>query len=62
MGGAIQKGFDEARDILESLHVLEGGVADGIDQTYQLIQQGLADFREQMSSQSVEPDNPVSSL
>lgn len=50
IGGAIQKGFDEARGILESLQVLEGGVADGIDQTYQLIQQGLADFRELMSS------------
>ncbi|VAW88252.1 hypothetical protein MNBD_GAMMA18-2119 [hydrothermal vent metagenome] len=50
MGGAIQKGFDEARGILESLQVLEGNVASGIDQTYQLIQQGLADFRGLMSS------------
>ncbi len=49
IGGAIQKGFDEARGILESLQVLEGGVASGIDQTYQLVQQGLADFRELMN-------------
>lgn len=59
MGGAIQKGFDEARGILESLQVLEGDVADGIDQTYQLIQQGLADFRELMSSKD-ETDNSSS--
>lgn len=52
IGGAIQQGFDEARDILDGLQVLEGDVADGIDQTFQLIQQGLADFREQISAGS----------
>ena len=41
---SIKKGFAEARDILEGLDVLEGGIANNIDQTFELIQEKLAVF------------------
>jgi uncharacterized protein DUF5610 len=37
----IEKGFNEARDILQSLNVLQGKVAEDIDTTYALVQDGL---------------------
>lgn len=37
----IERGFAEARDILESLSVLNGKVKEDVDSTYDLIQQGL---------------------
>lgn len=37
----IEKGFAEARDILEGMGVLQGRVADDIDETYDLVTQGL---------------------
>ncbi|BAJ00746.1 DUF5610 domain-containing protein [Shewanella violacea] len=46
IGGAIDKGFGEAREILDNLKVLEGGIADGVDNTYSLVQEGLAEFRD----------------
>ncbi|MFT7127968.1 MAG: hypothetical protein ACI89U_000073 [Gammaproteobacteria bacterium] len=43
----IDKGFSEAREILDGLKVLkEGDIAENIDKTYELVQQGLQDFRE----------------
>ncbi len=44
IGGGIDKGFAEARDILEGLKVLEGDIASNIDTTYDLVQQGLKAF------------------
>lgn len=44
IGDAIDQGFKEASDILSGLKVLEGDIADGVDQTYELIQQKLAQF------------------
>ena len=44
--GGIDKGFAEARDILSGLNVLEGGIADNIDKTYALLQDGLNSFVE----------------
>ncbi|MCT8985455.1 DUF5610 domain-containing protein [Shewanella phaeophyticola] len=44
IGDAINQGFKEASDILSGLKVLEGDIADGVDQTYELIQQKLAQF------------------
>lgn len=41
---AIDQGFREARDILEGLEVLQGGIKDNVDRTYELIQQGLDSF------------------
>ncbi|AZG74546.1 DUF5610 domain-containing protein [Shewanella livingstonensis] len=46
IGGAIDQGFKEASDILSGLKVLEGDIAAGVDKTYELIQQGLAQFRQ----------------
>jgi len=45
ISAGIEKGFAEARDILSSLDVLKGDIADNIDQTFSLVQQGLDNFR-----------------
>jgi hypothetical protein len=37
----IDKGFEEAKSILEGLSVLSGEIADNIDTTYSLVQSGL---------------------
>ncbi|WP_342113895.1 DUF5610 domain-containing protein, partial [Pseudoduganella sp. OTU4001] len=42
--GGIEKGFKEARDILQGLQVLGGDIASNIDKTYELVQKGLDDF------------------
>jgi len=44
--GGIDQGFSDARDILESLSVLDGNIATDIDSTYELVQVGLKDFVE----------------
>lgn len=44
IGGGIDKGFAEAREILDSLKVLTGDVASSIDKTYELVQSGLQSF------------------
>jgi len=42
--GGIEKGFKEARDILQGLKVLGGDIASNIDKTYELVQKGLDAF------------------
>lgn len=42
--GGIDKGFEEAKDILESLKVLEGDIEINIDLTYEHVQTGLQSF------------------
>ena len=44
----IERGFEEAKDILESLDVLNGKVKDDINSTYDLIQQGLGRLEDQL--------------
>ena len=44
IGGGIDKGFAEARQILDGLKVLEGDIASNIDKTYELVQSGLKSF------------------
>jgi len=46
ISGGIDKGFAEARDILDGLGVLEGDIATNIDKTYALVQDGLKSFVE----------------
>ena len=46
ISGGIDQGFSEAREVLSGLNVLEGDIATNIDKTYELVQQGLADFIE----------------
>ena len=42
--GAIDQGFEEARNILGGLDVLSGEIAASVDKTYDLIQQKLDSF------------------
>ena len=42
----IDQGFAEARDILEGLAVLEGTIASNIDRTYELVQEKLDAFQQ----------------
>lgn len=44
ISGGIDQGFKDARDILESLSVLDGKIATDIDSTYDLVQEGLKQF------------------
>ena len=47
--GGIEQGFGEAKDVLSGLDVLAGDISDNIDQTYQLVQQGLQAFIDEFS-------------
>lgn len=49
IGGGIDKGFAEARQILDGLKVLEGDIASNVDKTYELVQAGLKAFVENYS-------------
>lgn len=42
--GGFEKGFNEAKDILKGLKVLEGDVESGIQKTYDLVSKGFDDF------------------
>jgi len=42
--GGFEKGFNEAKDILNGLGVLKGDIAEGIQRTYDLVQKGYDDF------------------
>lgn len=44
ISGGIENGFKDARDILDSLSVLDGKIATDIDSTYDLVQEGLKHF------------------
>lgn len=46
VGGGVDKGFEDARGVLDGLGVLNGKIAEDIDSTYSLIQDGFAKFRE----------------
>lgn len=46
IGRGIDRGFAEARQILDGLRVLEGEIAANIDKTYELVQEGLKAFVE----------------
>lgn len=56
ISGGIDQGFAEARDILTGLSVLEGDIANNIDSTYDLVQDGLKAFVDSLSPSS-EEDN-----
>ena len=42
----IEQGFEEAREILEGLNVLNGDIESSINQTYDLLQMKLSDYEE----------------
>lgn len=54
IGGAIDQGFDEAKEILTGLQVLEGDIAGEVEQTYSLVQEGLLTFKDSFSSDDSE--------
>jgi len=55
IGGGVDKGFAEARDILQGLDVLQGGIADNIDKTYELVFAGYDQFRSAVLGTEIEP-------
>ncbi|MFT6984501.1 MAG: hypothetical protein ACJAT7_000295 [Psychromonas sp.] len=57
ISGGIDQGFGEAKDVLGGLKVLEGDVADNIDKTYGLVQEGLQAFIDAFSEP--EEEQPV---
>ncbi len=52
----IEQGFNEARDILDGLGVLEGDIAADIDTTFELVQLGLQEFSDRQLGLTVEPE------
>jgi hypothetical protein len=52
--GGIEQGFGEAKDILGSLKVLDGDIADNVDKTYELVQKGLQSFVDSFSDKEEE--------
>ncbi len=57
ISSGIDQGFGEAKDILDGLGVLEGEIEENIDKTYELVQQGLAEFRERIEATLVGDSN-----
>ncbi|MBC9250389.1 hypothetical protein A9179_08910 [Pseudomonas alcaligenes] len=55
----VEKGFAEARKILDGMGVLQGQVADDIDSTYSKIQDGLDDLADQLNTPA--PDSQAGS-
>ena len=62
IGGGIEKGFADAKDILKGLQVYEGEVESGVDKTYGLVMDGLASFREKMLEQAAKSGQEDSNL
>ena len=56
ISGGIQKGFDDARDILEGLDLLNNTIAEGVDKTDSLVSEGLKRFYEQKLALMDEPE------
>lgn len=54
INSGINTGFDDAKDILESLSVLEGDIENNIELTYDFVQQGLNSFKEQIMADLLE--------
>lgn len=54
INSGINKGFDDAKGILESLSVLDGDIESNIEQTYDFVQKGLITFKEQVMADLLE--------
>lgn len=53
--GGFERGYNEARDILQGMNVFGGDLAASIGKTYELVQQGYADFEAAQASRLAEP-------
>ncbi len=47
IGSGIKQGFEEAKEILDGLGVLEGDIKGDVDTTYELVLEGLKRFEQQ---------------
>lgn len=47
VGSGLRRGFEEAQSILDDLKVFDGLVKENFDSTFNLVEQGLVDFRNQ---------------
>jgi hypothetical protein len=56
IAGGVERGFSEARSILDGLKVLEGDIATNIDTTFELVMKRLNAFREQGPGLSQSPE------
>lgn len=61
IGGGIEKGFADAKDILKGLKVYEGEVSAGVDQTYAKVMAGLDSFRQRMLELAEQPTDAAAS-
>lgn len=58
----VEKGFAEARKILDGMGVLQGKVAGDIDDTYRKIQSGFSDLSKRLNPDAVVPAGDSSSI
>lgn len=55
----FEKGFEEAKEILDGLKVLKGDVASNIDKTFELVMKGYDAFLAAPGVAPAEPDEPA---
>ena len=59
IGGGIESGFKDATNILQGFGVYQDSIKDNAEKTYDLVQQGLAAFRQQqMDAMGLNPKQP----
>ncbi|MBL4794154.1 MAG: DUF5610 domain-containing protein [Pseudomonadales bacterium] len=61
IASGIEQGFTEAKTILEGLGVLEGSIEENIQTTYELVMQGLENFKGTFSQEVVSNSSNTSS-
>ncbi|BCN93140.1 hypothetical protein THMIRHAM_09250 [Thiomicrorhabdus immobilis] len=59
VGGGLTQGFEEAKSLLGDLDVLKGDIADNIETTYQLVLDGMQNFKNQFLGISDSPEEPT---
>lgn len=59
--GGFDKGFNEAKDILQGMKVLSDDLSSLINKTYELVQKGYADFEASFASNSADSAAPAAS-
>lgn len=60
IGGGIEDGFKDATDILTGFGVYDGSIKNNAEKTFELVQKGLADFREQqMEKMGLKPETEL---
>lgn len=55
--GGIHQGFSESQTILDGLGVLEGDIKENIDATYELVFNGLEQFKDEMNQSDTRSDS-----